>query len=347
MKLLQTNFQLSMSKSPNQLDFLRVINVRGTNFFKDKKKLYKNLFDGKVGEQRVIDYIKKYGHSDWVVFQNVWLNHFGALECDLILITKYTIYIIEIKNYTGKFTYENGRCYYNNNETTINPIEQVRKNKVSLENILKKLYPHLKVQAVVIFTGDDNDVEIHSKTEDIQIINRIQIRNFILQIKTLETKSTGLVLNPTKIVNVLNEYEIINPFMQEPLTPDEMKCIRGGIYCANCHNFNLKSSRFYYECKCGLSESREEAIIRTVCDFGVLTYDYDIKWKDIINFVDNQASVTYIKKVINKHFTVTQNSSQSIIKNDNLNFNSYQTNRNIERPKIYHLDNQDFIIFKN
>lgn len=317
MQILQTDFQKNTSNLPTMLDFLTVINIRGTNYFNDKKNLYKTVYDGKVGELRVIEYIQTYGNPNWIVLRNIWLNHFGNSECDLILITKYTIYVIEIKNYAGKFTYKNGKCYFNENETTTNPFEQVRKNKVNLQNILKQIYPNLDIQAVTIFAGNDNDVEIQSELHDIKVIIRTQIRSFILQIKNSETNKID-TLNPQKIIQTLNKFEISNPFMLDPLTPDEMNEIRGGIYCANCNNYNVEFSRLFVHCKCGLTESREEAIIRTICDFGVLTYKRDMYRKDLIQFVGNKTSESQIRRVIKKHFTMLSNSKYSACKNKRL-----------------------------
>lgn len=346
MQLQKSIFQETLVGLPTQLDILRVINIRGSNVFAPQKNLYTSLSVGDMGEQTVMDYIAKYGDPSWVILRNIWLSHFGELECDLILITKHSIYVIEIKNYTGKFTYENGKCYYNQNETKINPIEQVRKNKVDLQNILSQIYPNIKIEAVVIFVGADNEVEILSEINDIKVINRTQIRNFILQIKNKEERTYQNPLNANKIIQQLHKFEIQNPFMHAPLTPGEMNEIRGGIYCANCYNFNVQLTRLNIKCDCGLTESKEEAVIRTICDLGVLNYEDDLYRKDIVNFLAGDVSLSYIRKVLNMHFTVINNFSHSYIQNTRLPYSHNYEQYAIKKPKIFQHPNGDLTLFK-
>lgn len=72
---------------PTQFDFFQILTIRGSDYFTEKKTLFKSLEAGNYGEQKVMKYIQEYAPSHWTVLQNVWLRDFDRFECDLILLT--------------------------------------------------------------------------------------------------------------------------------------------------------------------------------------------------------------------------------------------------------------------
>lgn len=334
MQVKQSLYQKSITPPLTQHDFLKVIDIRGNKAFAAQKNLYKSLHAGEMGEQTVLDYIAQYGDPSWTILRNIWINHFGNLECDLILITRHTIYVIEVKNYIGKFSYKNGKCYFNDKETKLNPLEQVRGNKIDLQNILANIYSHLTVEALVIFASADNDVEIQSEVNEIKIITRAQLRSFIQQLKHKEQTGTKTPLDINKILAALHTHETTNPFMPDPLTPGEMVDVRGGIYCAHCYSFNVHITRLYIRCACGLTESKEEAVIRTICDLGVLNYKKHLSRKEINEFLAGDVSINYVRRILNKHFKTVNKSRNSYIINDGQPYEATARMYTIDQPKI-------------
>jgi hypothetical protein len=56
-------------------------------------------------------------------------------------------------------------------------------------------------------------------------------------------------------------------------------------------------------CSCGKEESRDQAIIRTVCEYGVLRFDRDsFKIAEVREFLNRQASKTYLRGLLPKYF---------------------------------------------
>lgn len=326
MQILKMKLQEENQTLPTQLDFLRILARRGSNYFDDNKKLCQSLEAGHAGEQKVLTYIQDYGLSDWSVLQNAWLKSFDRFECDLILLTYRTVYLLEIKNYKGTFHYANGKCYYDTIETSLNPIEQARKNLVNLKQICTKLSPHLNVKTAVIFAGEDHEVHIDSAPEDIRIVTSNGIRNFILDIVKNEKVSPQPTIDANGLLKILNQHEIPCPYLPKPLTPDEMKEVRPGIQCANCHSFNVKTTKMKVICECGLTESREEAIVRTICDYGVLTYDRNFNRRELLCFFDEQISRNLLYETIHKHFIVVQNGR-----------GTYYVNKKLPYEKIFYL----------
>lgn len=346
MKIHQTDLQKKLAKYPSQLDFLQVLNYRGSDYFEKQKKRYRSLRTGEMGEQKVIEYLRKYGERNWVVLQNIWLDHFGTFECDIILLTKHCLYVFEVKNYTGKFIYDNGKCYFDDYESSLNPIEQVRSNLVDLRNIYSRRFPHLPVKAAAIFVGKDNEVQIDSSIDDIQAVNRTQLRNFILDIVREERTERAHRIHFDQIIGQLTPYEIANPYIHAPLTALEMKEIRGGLHCSHCDGFNLKMSKFKVHCSCGMTESKEEAIIRTICDYGVLNYQSDLIRKELYKMLDAQISVTTLSTVLHKHFDVIHNNAYTYYMNKRQLYQKSYRLFDIKQGRTYTTSDDEVIILK-
>src|SRR5699024_12537041 len=55
-------------------------------------------------------------------------------------------------------------------------------------------------------------------------------------------------------------------------------------------------------CPCGFQETSEEAILRTIAEFGVLTFKQDFTLNEILTFMDGQFSKTYLREQVSQHF---------------------------------------------
>lgn len=338
MILQETTLQIENSILPTQLDFYRILAIRGFDYFEREKKLCKSLEAGEEGEKILLKYLKEHGNRNWTVLRNVWLDERGSFECDIILITNHAVYVFEVKNYKGTFSYDNGLCKVGNIEIPNNPIEQARRAYVKVKNICAQLPFNVPVKGALIFVGTDNEVKIHTPVNNIEIIQRNQLINFIREIVAVGNNSYNQQIEPATIISHLEQSEVTNRFAPEPLLKKEMKHIQGGVYCANCHSFDVEIHRHSVECSCGLIESREEASIRTICDYGVLYFDQQLTRKALLHFFDGQVALTHFLTVINKHFKIIKKNKYTYYENRRLPFYKIINTFDIKKPKILYLD---------
>lgn len=347
MNLIQTTLQKEQIDWPNQLEFLQVIDRRGLTIFSEEKKLCKSLQAGVIGERKLLQYLVTFGSSHWVVLKNLWLKDFKKFECDLLLITKHCIYIFEVKNYQGKFSYKDGKCFFNEVESPLNPLEQVRANAISIRNYLKRHGINLPVKAAVVFTGQDNEVHIHSEIDDIEVVPSSHLRNFIQRLVVEENQSPFHNWSPERLIEVFEKIEILNPFLPEPLAREQMREIKGGIYCANCLSFEVTKTKAAITCACGLKESLEEAVIRTVCDYSILQYGRSLSRQELSAFFDGQVSVSYLRNVLTRHFDTERISRNTVYHIPPHNYEENRKNYSINQPRIFYHKNGDIHILQN
>lgn len=255
MTLRQTKLQLATAHLPTQLDFYEIISYRGSPYFSKKKSLYQNLKSGAVGENLILELLEEYGRRNWTVLRNVWMNKDGDFECDIILLTKFYVYLFEIKHYQKRFTYENGICYYGNREMPRNGIQQARRNRTFLKNICADIVSSDKVRGAILFTGSNCPVDIRTPVDYLDIKDRTEISEFIEQIVAEENRVKEKPLDAERLITRFEQYETMNPYLPIPLISDDMREIRGKISCARCQSFKVSIQHTHIHCACGLHES--------------------------------------------------------------------------------------------
>lgn len=304
-------YETKLSKNsyvPTQLEFLRAANRRELLSTTQESHLYRNLEIGAQGEQFVMDMLKKYGREHWVVLRNLWMDCQGIYESDILLLTSHTPYVFEVKNYDGLFEYKDYRCYVNGNRLKENCIHQAQKGLINLQDICKGIDRSISAKGALLMVGEHNDVRIQSKVEEIELKTRYQIRNYIQEIAQQEEANYQSRVDTPRLLNRFEKIETLNPFgPRKSYSSEEVLEGRLGIYCKNCGSYDLESSRKFVKCKYNHEELRREAIIRTIHEFGMLTFDHDFMTRsDLSQFMNNQLSDPYLVDILNNNFVKVQ-----------------------------------------
>lgn len=307
----QTDILKETLTKPTKLDVERIVYLRASYQSQNSRYSLNNEEAGELGEKIVLKYLKKYGMDDWVVIKNMWMNHGGQFEGDLILLTDHGPYLFEVKNYSTDYTYENGVSTWNDNRYSGNPINQTIRNKINLENIVKDI----KFHGVLMLVGIDNHVEINSEISEIDTVQRTSLKKYIKKIAKREANHNEPPMEKKKILKNLERYEIHRLQGPNPLTDNEVKKLRKGIYCLNCKSYGVKIARKKVSCICGLTEEREMAILRTICEYGVLTFDRNLRIIKILDFFGGTVSRKAIQKVLREYFKEVKNGSHTYFYN--------------------------------
>ena len=293
--------QIDDAQLPTQLELYTELNKRDALSIDNKEELVR-LKSGLEGEQTILNYIKKYGEPHWKVFQNVWLDYYGKFEVDCMLVTRKQIYLFEVKNYTGHYVFRNSQCSCNGQKIGHNAINQAQKSYISFQNFLRQNQFNVPITGALIFTGIDCEVTVNDEVDDLKIVTRNQLRNFIWQIRNNERNYTRERVDTDHLIQILENYEINNPFLPEPISDETESLLQKGIKCSQCNSFEVDTSKSYISCRCGMHEPRENAIVRTICEYGVIHFDKDLVTTNIVNFFNGDYSRLTITKYLARHF---------------------------------------------
>lgn len=346
MKCHQTKLQKENDEQPTPLDLKRIIGKRSIIPDLESASSLNRLEVGESGEEKVLKAFKEYGKDHWIVLRNIWLNEFGAFECDLILLTSYCIYMLEVKNYTGTLTYENGVCRIYKKKLPKNPISQAQRAYLNLKSICESFPRHVNVKGAIVFIGENNKVTINSPVEDIEVIRSNELYDFIQTAAYEEKYFNYQPLDRKALIKHFENHETSNLFPAEPLNNEQLKNIRPGIYCCHCGSYDLKISRKVVKCGCGMHEPRDEAIVRSICDYGVLHFDKHLTAKAIIEFLDHQFSRNVIVTILNKYFTAVIKGKYTYYLNKKRPYQKIKAEFRFTAPKIFYLNEDDYIILK-
>lgn len=139
--------------------------------------------------------------------------------------------------------------------------------------------------------------------EDLQVIPLNDLRNYIWRIANEERYSNGYPMDHDRILQTIGKYEGICPYPPEEKIIEEVyKRAQGGIYCCYCGNFDVTIGVKYIRCSCGMHESRDEAIVRTICEYGVIHYKENFTTTKLTEFFDGDISRNNIFAILNKYF---------------------------------------------
>lgn len=314
MKLYKTKIMLACEMKPTKVEMGRLADERGLLTEKEKVNLTRGEM-GETGENRVCDFIQSEARPGWTLIRNMWLSDDGPFECDIVLITNQAVHTFEVKHYTGRFTYENGICKIGKIKMTHDCIQQARKSFLKLQKICKKFNYHMPVNGNIVFSSPKNKVVINSPVEDISVFEMSDLYEYLQNIKRTEDMQPQAPIDTQRLIGVLENYEIENLYQPAPYSAEQIAGARKGVCCGLCRRFDVEHSKHYVRCKCGFHESREEAIVRSACEYGALTYGRNFSTGDIWEFIGGQASLVYIRKILSKHLKYSYKNKHSYFYN--------------------------------
>ena len=299
----------------NQLDILRALDKREALDRNQKQELYQ-LELGQIGEDRIMKWIHEYGELHWTVMQNVWLSHYGTFECDIILFTAHKMYLFEIKNYSKQFELRNGQCFLGGEKIGHNPSSQAQKVFVNFQQLLSNSFHQVPIETAVIFAGEHCEVRIHDEIQDVKILQLNQVRDYVWKIAADERLYYGDPIDVGRVQLILEKNKGKNYYLPKPISPEMAARIRKGVMCSHCGNFDIDATKAIITCaRCGMNEPRENAIVRTICEYGVIHFDKDLETSRIVEFFNDQVSRNNIYYYLDKHFEQIGKSRTILFKN--------------------------------
>lgn len=299
--------QNSLLKNPitetklTRLDVYKEIDKR-EGLDRESKEELKRLEAGFLGENAVYNIIKEFGEDHWIIKRNVWLDYYGEFECDLLLITTNGLVTFEIKYFSGVYEFKNSQCTRNGNKIGHNAISQAQKSSIHFQNLLRHNGFDVEISGAIVFVGEHFDIKVHDKVDDLNVLMINQLRDFIWKIANEEKKWVYQRVDSDELIRFLERNLINNPFPPKPITDEMSKNLRVGVMCSHCGSFNVDTSKAYVYCACGMYEPRENAIVRTICEYGVIHFNKDLTTTEIVNFFGGDFSRRTILKYLNKYF---------------------------------------------
>lgn len=228
--------------------------------------------------------------------------HQQVTQLDQLFCLGNTIYLSDAKNYQGHYLFSEHSWSHNGKKLPHNIFGQIDRAQDILGCILQENHLDLSVQTNIIFTNPAVQLEIVDPlAHSCQRIGayRDYVADLVQQKLPLPQQSD------MRWKKVLQAYQIPPYHLQHDFSRElSHRQLRPGICCPRCQHFDWQESFYCLTCQnCGAVETKEEAYVRTICDYGVLFFQHDLKLHDLMHFFGKQAKENYLLRMLRKHFT--------------------------------------------
>lgn len=291
-----------MLKKNLELQFLEIL--QGRDGLNDKEQFSLKLQQrGFLGESELYDLLLKYGQRDWALLHDLWLGVGGTTQIDLMLVTHSGILVLDAKNYEGHYSHINGQAMINGKRVNHDIFTQLNRSIEKVREMCKQLGYNGTVKGRVVFVNPDSQLQVEGEAAELAL-NRAGLIGLVQQIYESEVISMPANLKTFQMQKLISErYRIKNPYPPKSLSVEQVSQLKSGLCCPECMSFEVELSRYKATCRqCGHVESKERVIVRTICEYGVLTHERVLRATEIRVLLGNQVPFHYVSKILSKNF---------------------------------------------
>ncbi|UOK60002.1 NERD domain-containing protein [Bacillus sp. OVS6] len=139
---------------PLELKIYKSLSSRMDLVPKDKNH-FDNLLKGYEGEKRFDDWINA-SESDGILLNDLLFETNNTFyQIDSLYVAPHTIYLFEVKNYSGDFFIEGEKWYSSSKLEIKNPILQLKRNESLFRRLLQENKFSFSVEAYVVFINHE------------------------------------------------------------------------------------------------------------------------------------------------------------------------------------------------
>ncbi|TVT28824.1 NERD domain-containing protein [Salinicoccus cyprini] len=273
----------------------------------------KILRQGLEGE-RIYDRLwEEIGHTSLMIFRGIWMRIENAiLQLDALVVTDGQLIVNEIKNYTGRYKYEDGTWSVNSFQISEDPLAQLNRTAGKLVRLKYLDNQQFDVEKKVVFVNSDFNLTTSSGEGRKHIIDRSLLKHYLRDITRSRSGQ-----NASELASAIREYMI-----EDPMTVPEVEAerIKAGFYCGRCSSFDLELEHFRTRCvRCGHSETFEYQAVQAIIDFATLFPEQSITKQNIRWITGGAVSDRRLERYLNRYCTLAMRGKHSAYTIDTLN----------------------------
>ncbi|GBG94053.1 hypothetical protein LFYK43_05120 [Ligilactobacillus salitolerans] len=288
-----------MRSKSNEFQYLEVLNERTKLTVRERDALNacQKGYGGEVYLDQAVQLVAQGADSVW---DDLNLNYLGQrIQIDKLLQIGSTLYLIDVKNYHGHYTYRDRTWYCNGKPTTHSIFNQIDRAHDVLARILFEQHVNLQIVKVLVFLDSTATIDVQEQTG---IVTKY-LWDFCDWIQKI------LRENRDQLQFLGNWQKVLQPYVAEPyrqpedFTANPQRPLRQGIVCPKCFGNQWNAKRYFYACqRCGFCQTKEEAYVRTICDYGTLYFKKELCQRDLQAFLGDEYSSKYLRKILCRHF---------------------------------------------
>lgn len=302
MEILKERERSHLLKGLTYLD--KRLELNGT----DKRYLI-NLQKGYNGERLFDEIVNKVLDKEVIVLNDLLLVSKGTtFQVDSIIITSHTLYIFEIKNYSGKYIRNSDGLSTIQGQDVANPLIQLSRMESFINQLLKDWSSTSKVEANVMFINPT--FSLYNAKVDDPILLPNQIESYL---EDLNSRSRLLSKEQHYLANRFRKLEKKDAPMQKQLPYYSYDELKKGLSCKNCGSFDLLITQRSCCCKaCFFKSSVAEVILENIEEMQFLFPELKMTTTTVNEWCGDIIHFRKIRKILKDNYIATGTTSGRI-----------------------------------
>jgi hypothetical protein len=281
------------------LKVLRILNKR-MKLTEDDQRYYQNQEKGFQGELQFDVLTEKLQRSCHILNDLQLESNKSSFQLDSSLIFQETYSLFDVKNFEGEYVYGDEYFKAPSGRDIQNPLDQLKRGKLLLSNLLQLLGSKLTIEAYVIFINPQ--FTLYQTPPDLPFILPTKLDSFM---KKLDQKPSRLNdSHKTLADKLISLHQTVPPKIQLPNYSYET--IEKGLTCCKCNSFSVTIVGKKLICgKCRGEEMVTVAVMRNVEEFKLLFPEQKITTNVIHEWCGVVDSRKRISRVLGKNLNIT------------------------------------------
>lgn len=299
-------------KSRSESDELMAMRYLSTRLdLPEKEKFHYSILEkGYEGEVKFDQLTETLSEERFIINDLLFEVNNSHFQIDSLIISQEGIHLLDIKNFEGDYYLESDKFFSRATDREYkNPIIQLKRSETLFRQLLQNLKFNYVVEPFVIFINPE--FTLYRAPMDQPIILPTQVNRFLRDLnKTPSTLSDG---HRRLAQTLISLHQTKNPFAKLPrFDYDEL---HKGMYCKACGSFLLYKKNNGFVCgRCGVSESLEAAILRSVREFKLLFPERKITTQSIYEWCKTDLSMRTFIRILKKNYTTVGKSKNTYYK---------------------------------
>ncbi len=281
---------------PLLLQMLESLNYR-TVLSASEKRDYYNQLKGYKGEVEFDSYLEKV-QFDCLILNDLLLKEQGKMvQIDSLVLVGDTIYLYEVKNYSGNYDYKDDALHAQSGFVVTDPLTQIHNSQPFLYNLVRKLGYRMEIRSQVVFIN--SDFYLYQLTRDKPFLFANQLTHHF---DCIGKKQSFIKETPKRLASQLCDLHIAN-YRPPNLPKYNFDTLKKGIFCPKCCSFEHIDTRNNRLCSsCGQKETIAKAIKRSAEEFHLLFPEVSVTKHLIHEWCGGKYNKQRIQRVLSSKY---------------------------------------------
>lgn len=290
-------------KKPIELVYMEILNERCVLIGPDKWVLV-NGRNGYIGEVHFEEIALEVLPDGMILMTDLTFEKkYGETQIDAVIISETAVHMFELKNLSGQYEYRDGVWRTKGWKLKRDFFTQMKRAGEILEGVLNEMKIRAEIEPKLVLINEEDTVGIFDERVEGQYLKRWQVKEYIRQLDRDAGWGTSWI--PEEVVKRLKEKTTDREVPKKRPVDVDVKGVYRGILCCGCGGYEVDvgRERYHVVCEhCGYRESKEKAVLRTICDLAILDYDEPLRIGVMDYYLKNNQLQITIRNVFAKYF---------------------------------------------